>query len=393
MIDLRLEFSPFAPVLVLLLTGCHDDPSTPPAGPGSTTGTSPTDVVGTSTGDASSSTSSSSSGAVDSTTGSSSGSTGDTGESSGTTGPGIVDPGCPECLVLAEGLQGGRGLSVHAEWVYFTDQDAGTVHRVPKGGGEIELVANFQDQPYDVVANDEHAFWTTFVEGGSVWRAELPDAFPVALSADDFPRMMQLVGDHVYWCTFDDLLGRVRRVPSSGIGNAPETLVEVGSGVADLVVYGSQVYFTVHETPLEPGLAPPGVVYMAAADVPTDPVDLGIVALDQSEPWGIAAAADTIFWANGLGSPDDQPQSVVTAPSTGGGALDVVAPDQLSPFAVAADDQYVYWTDYTEVRAVSHMGGEPIDLAVMQNVARAIAVDETDVFWITRSRVLERPKP
>jgi hypothetical protein len=392
MIDPRSRRSPVTPVLVLLLAACGDDP--PPASDGSSSTTSSTS---TSTTDLASSTSTStgaasSTGVADSTS-SSSGSTAITDESSGTTGPGITDPGCPECIVLAEGLVGGRGLSLHADFVYFTDQSAGTVHRVPKGGGEIEELANLQDQPYDVVANDDQVFWTTFVEGGSVWRANLPSGPPIALSADGFPRMMQLDGDHVYWCAFDDIEGRVRRVSTVGIGNTPETLVAVGRGVADLVVYGDQVYFTVHDPPLEPGLAPPGVVYMAAADVPTDPLDLGVVALDQSEPWGIAAAADTIFWINGLGSPDDQPQSVVSSSSAGGGSLAVLASDQTSPWGIATDDQYVYWTDYTRVRAVPQAGGESILLAELQMIARSIAVDDTDVFWITRERVLQRPKP
>jgi hypothetical protein len=392
MTDPRWRCSPLA--VALLVAGCGDDLPLDLIG-GSTTSssTSTTEPVGTSTGQASSSGPMGSSDSGSGSSSSTSSSTGEASESSGTTGPGIVDPGCPECIVLAEGLESGRGLSLHGDFVYFTDQAAGTVNRVPKGGGEIEVLANLQDEPYDVVANDTQVFWTTFVEGGSVWRANLPKGPAIALSADGFPRMMQLHGDHVYWCAFNDVEGRVRRILATGVGNMPETLVAVGNGVADLVVYGAQVYFTVHEPPLMPGLAPPGVVYMAAADVPTDPVDLGFVALDQSEPWGIAAAADTIFWVNGLGSPDDQPQAVVSAPSVGGGALTVLAMDQTSPWGVAADDQYVYWTDYTEVKAVAHAGGDSILLAEMQVIARSIAVDEADVFWITRERVLQRPKP
>lgn len=392
MIELRLARMPLAPALSVLLAGCGDDSSPTPAASGSTTSdTSTTDLAGTSTGVASSS------GVVDSTSSSSGASTGtgtgDTTEGSGTTDTEPVDPDCPGCIVLAEGLAGGRGLSLHADFVYFTDQSAGTVHRVPKGGGEIEELANLQAEPYDVVANDDHVFWTTFVEGGSVWRANLPSGPPIALSADAFPRMMQLVGGHVYWCAFDDLEGRVRRVAIEGIGNTPETLVAVGSGVADLVVDANVVYFTAHEPPLEPGLAPPGVVYMAAADVPTAAIDLGVVALDQSEPWGIAVAGDTVYWANGLGSPDDQPQSVVSAPGAGGGGLTVLAEDQVAPWGIAADDALVYWTDFTTVKAVAHAGGEVIVLAQQQNIARGIVVDESDVYWITRDRVVQRPKP
>lgn len=378
-----------APGLALLLVGCGDD--LPPAssyGTTTTTGTSTTGLPGTSTG------AGTSSGGLDSTSSSGSSTTGEaTSESSGSTGVEPVDPNCPGCIVLAEGLVDGRGLSLHADFVYYTDQGAGTVNRVPKGGGEVEELVNLQAEPYDVVANDEQVFWTTFVEGGSVWRANLPSGPPIPLSSDGFPRMLQLHGDYVYWCAFDDVEGRVRRVTTVGIGNPPETLVAVGNGVADLVVEGDQVYFTVHEPPARPGLAPPGVVYKASADVPTDVLDLEWIALDQSEPWGIATAADTIFWVNGPGNPDDQPKSVLSSTNAGGVGPTLLSPGQTAPWGIAADDQTVYWTDYSRVKAVPHAGGEEIVLAEMQLIARSIAVDTEDVFWITRDRVVQRPKP
>jgi hypothetical protein len=60
---------------------------------------------------------------------------------------------------------------------------------------------------------------------------------------------------------------------------------------------------------------------------------------------------------------------------------------------VAADETYVYWTDYTEVKALPHAGGEPLLLADQQNIGRSIVVDDDQVYWITRTRVLQRPKP
>ncbi|MCX4245576.1 type 2 periplasmic-binding domain-containing protein [Paraliomyxa miuraensis] len=373
----------------LLLLGCFgDDLPTNLGGSGSTgVGGSSSTGLPTTTGE------STTTGAQDSTSSGSTGSSGSDGESSSSTGMEPVDPNCPGCITLVEGLEEGRGLSLHGDFVYFTDQADGTVNRVPKGGGELEELANLQMQPYDVVANDDQVFWTTFVDGGSVWRANLPSGPPIALSADGFPRMLQLHGDHVYWCAFDEIEGRVRRVSTAGIGNPPQTLVAVGSGVADLVVYGSNVYFTVHEPPDMPGLAPPGVVYLASAEVPTDVADLEWVALDQSEPWGIAAAADTIFWVNGLGNPDDQPKSVLSSTAAGGGGPGLLALDQTAPWGIAADDSLVYWTDWTNVKAIPHAGGDEIMVAQMQYLARSIAVDDTDVFWITKEKVMQRPKP
>ncbi len=376
---------------LLLLGGCGGDPpSTPDFTTGTTSGSTGTPTPADSSSGSSTSGLDSSTSDGDTTTGSSSD---DGSDSSGTTGPGIIDPGCPECTVLADGLEGGRGINLHGDYVYFTDQTAGTVNRVPKAGGEVEELHDLQDEPYDVVANDDHVFWTTFVDGGSVWRANLPSGPPIALSADGYPRMMQLVGDYVYWCAFDDIEGRVRRVLATGIANPPETLATVGAGVADLVVVGDVVHFTAHEPPEMEGMAPPGVVYTASALMPTDFVDLGVLGPDQSEPWGIAASNDTVYWVNGLGNPDDQPQSVVSTSSMPGAPLDVLALDQVAPWGIAVDDQYVYWTDYTRVKAVPLAGGEEIELAQMQVIARTIVLDTDDVYWITRERVLRRPKP
>lgn len=391
MIELRPRSSrSTTPLAVLVLAACcGDDGSSPATGSTSTTAAASTTTgdPSTSTGPASSSgADTSSSGAADST--SSSTTSDDT-----TTGPVIEDPGCPECTVLAVDLMGGRGIFVDADWVYFTDQSGGTVERVAKGGGARELLQANQPQPYGVTATSDHVFWTTFIEGGSVMRSNLPVGPPIALSADDYPRMLQTVGDYVYWCTFDNVEGRVRRVPAAGIGQPPQTLASVGSGIADLEVVGPLVYFSGHEPPVMPGLAPEGNIYVAASDTPTDPADLVQIAVEQAQPWGLAVANGTAFWVNSEGNPNDQPRRVMSVPVDGLVNPTELALDQVSPWGVAADDQYVYWTDFTEVKALLHAGGEPLLLAVQQNTARSIVVDEDQVYWITRDRVLARPKP
>lgn len=388
MIQIPKRLLRLAASLALMLAACGDDGSSPATGSTSTTAADSTTAdPSTSTGPASSS------GADTSSSGGGTSSGGSTTGDDTTTGPVIEDPGCAECTVLAVDLMGGRGLFVDADWVYFTDQTGGTIERVPKGGGTRELLHEGQPQPYGVAATADQVFWTTFIEGGSVVRANLPAGPPIALSADDFPRMLQIVGDYVYWCTFDDVEGRIRRVTAAGIGQPPETLVSVGSGIADLEVVGPLVYFSGHEPPPMPGLSPEGNIYVAASDVPTDPLDVVQIAVEQAQPWGLAVASDTAFWVNSEGNPNDQPRRVMSVPVDGLVDPTELALDQTSPWGVAADDQYVYWTDFTEVKALPHAGGEPMLLAEQQNTARSIVVDDDHVYWITRERVLQRPKP
>lgn len=314
-------------------------------------------------------------------------------ESSGTTGPAIQDMGCPECIVLAHGLQGGRGLAIDDDYVYFTDQSAGTVERVPKGGGEREIIEDGQDAPYGVGVNDEFVYWTTFNEEGTVQRQVLEGGITFALAADAFPRFLQVVDGWVYWCSFDDVLGRVRRVPANGVGESPQTLVSVGSGIADLVVVNNVVYFTAHLPPTAPGLAPQGIVYAASSDLPTEEADLVAVAIDQAEPWGITQRGGNLYWINGVGNPQDLPRRVLGLNLLSGGEPDSLVVQQTAPWGIDADDDYVYWTDYIEVKALPRVGGDEVLLADFQNVGRQILVDDESVFWITTDRVLQRPKP
>lgn len=338
-------------------------------------------------------TSGTSSGGLDSTTSGLS-STGPAEESSSSTGNGLEDFGCPECIVVAEGLEGGRGLTLHEGYLYWTDQVEGTVERAPIGGaGPRELLVENQDAPYGVGVSGDFVYWTSFVEDGTVQRTSLEGGAVFGLAADAFPRFVQVVGDWVYWCSFDDVLGRVRRVSTKGVGNPPQTLVSVGSGVADFIVADDLVFFTAHLPPASPGLSPEGLVYSASATELTEEVNLQVLASEQAEPWGIAQYRKRLFWVNGIGDPPDEPRRVQSVPTVGGEPPQALSLQLTSPWGIAVDENYVYWTDHTLVSAIPHDGGDAIELADFQNVARTILVDDDWIYWITKERVLQRPKP
>lgn len=375
------------------------------SGDGSTSTTGTTDPISTADpttapSDTSSSTAIGSTSTTDATTGTTIGSVDSTDGSTGD--PPAADPGCPECTVLVDGLEGGRGLALDATHAYYTDQNRGTVERVALAGGAPEVLATDQITPYDVAVDGAHVYWTNFSAAGGVYRmAKGGGAIDVLDDYSSLPRSLVVDATHVYWTTFASGGGGVWR-RDLALAATSEQIVFAISGVADLVIDASRVYATSHdpapngggvgfiqEPPQEPAV---GVVVSVPLAGDPDFDATTILASGIAQPWGLAKAGDALFWANGDGAGSNDANAVMSVDIDAGPAV-VLASGQNAPWGVAADDAAIYWTDSTEVRAMPQAGGEPIVLATMQANARSIAVGADAVVWITTVRVLSRPKP
>ena len=385
--------------LAALLSGssyaCGDDGS-PVAG---TTGSSSSTTEPASTGAPpadSSDSGSSSTGVAD---GTSSSSTGDAESSSSTTGAApIVDMGCPECIVLVDGLTGGRGIALDDAFVYFTDQSAGTVGRIQKSGGEGGMLVDAQDSPYDVAVDATHVYWTNYVDAGAVMRVPKEGGPAETVSSSVRPRAIAVDEGHVYWGTFDEFQGDLYR-RDVGLTGSAELIADMNAGIAELALGKGRLFFTAHSTfaggsfIVEPPMGPPiGAIYYVSLGSTIDPQAPPQVATDQAEPWGLAyQAGGHLFWANGDGLGSNEADSIVALPP--GGSPIVISDEPTAPWGVAVDAEYVYWTASFFVSAAPTAGGDSIVLADTQNNARSIAVDADWVYWITKNRVLQRPKP
>jgi sugar lactone lactonase YvrE len=61
---------------------------------------------------------------------------------------------------LAADQAGPQGVAVDGDHVYWANNEAGTICRVPKAGGEIVVIATGQSRPVKVAVDDEGVYWT-----------------------------------------------------------------------------------------------------------------------------------------------------------------------------------------------------------------------------------------
>jgi hypothetical protein len=73
-------------------------------------------------------------------------------------------------IQLATGLGTPTGITLDAQYVYWTDTTNNTVMRVAKTGGAPQLIAGSQYKPMHVVVDDTNAYWTNFL-GRAVMKA------------------------------------------------------------------------------------------------------------------------------------------------------------------------------------------------------------------------------
>lgn len=311
----------------------------------------------------------------------------------GSTGEELVDEGCPECTVIADALNNGRGIALSEDYVFWCDQNAGSVWRANKDGSEPMLLVQGADDPFELAVNDIFVYWTSFAIDGGVWRVPVIGGMPELVASDTYPRTIAIDGGYVYWGTFGTGVDDVSRIQIA-LGAQPELVSTFNGGVADIAADATGLYLTAHVTPSGGGLMDPpqGTVYHL---LPTPGSFPTVLETDIAEPWGIAIAGDVVVWADGLGEAGTYPRSILSRAKADvlPGMPTTLANVQTAPWAVAADETHVYWTDHDSVKSVPLSGDEaPTVLAIGQNVARYIAVDDANVYWITSKRVLARAK-
>ncbi len=265
-----------------------------------------------------------------------------------------------------------------------------------KDGGDGGILVDGQDAPYDIAVDDTHVYWTNFTDAGAVMRVAKEGGDAEIIESSARPRTVAVDDTHVYWGTFEVGDGSVYR-RDLGLSSLPELLADMFGGISELTLGDGRVYWTAHAELaggafiVDPTETPVGGIFSAALEGTTDPYDPTAHATSQAEPWGLARAPEgQLVWASGDGTSENLSNRVVTLRD---GPPEVLYAASAAPWGVAADTSFAYWTDNQRVWAIPLEGGEATELAEQQNNARSIVVDDEHVFWITRERVLQRPKP
>ena len=197
------------------------------------------------------------------------------------------------------------------------------------------------------------------------------------LATDQYPAVSVAVdGTHVYWV---DSGGSVKKVP---LGGGSVTTLATGQNdplsveVDDTHVYWVNFYGgTVNAVPVGGG-------------------SVTTLASGQYNPRSVAVDGTHVYWVN-YGTLGDESDSVTTDGTVNevpisGGAVTTLASGQNNPSSLAVDGTNVYWVTGSwgsyaglgTVNAVPVGGGTVTTLATGQNDPTSVATDGTNVYWV-----------
>lgn len=250
--------------------------------------------------------------------------------------------------------QGATFVAVDGPWVYFTETAHGKVSRVPRCGGQVEVLATQRVEPLQIVTDAEYIYWAdtgSLPSNGQLLR--MPKAggsVDVIADALRHPWGVAVDASAVYVSTDNGIWAYPKANPATPLALTPS------NGYANIAVDGSYVYWPVGRVPKAGGastqLATPG----------------GLA-------WCVAVDADSVYWTE-YGGP-------VSRVSKTGGTVTAILPDQQWR-CLAVDAQHVYVTSDIGVTRASKDGSGAVDFTPG---GQGIVADDQDVFYANKQGV------
>jgi len=261
--------------------------------------------------------------------------------------------------VLATELYFPSRLALDEARVYWTSA-GGTIDALPIAGGERMTLASGQDDPFDIVVDEDGIFFTDSGKN-TVVAMPIEGGLTTLLAETGNPLGMTKRGGAVYFTNTYDPLSNDEQVMRAPLPAGPASVIATSKGAWMVATDEAHVYWTDRAN-------------QAVWSAPVEGGDAAMIAEGIIEPTDIEVDEEAIY---------------VTALeatyriSIGGGALEPLVWGAGRGLAIDAAYVYVGTAD-GRVLKVEKAGGAAITLAKGELYPSDIAVDGESVYWVTR---------
>jgi hypothetical protein len=250
-------------------------------------------------------------------------------------------------------------LAVHGSDVFYAQQTAGTISRVPTAGGTPTTIVTGQTQPHSLVADSTSVYWA--VNGtNAIWKAQHDGGAPTKVTSSGQVVDLAIDSTTVYYTTG---FGYVMSAPLTGGTSKTVSQTNGVNYAGHVAVDSTKVYFS------DQGVS----IYSAPIDGGTGTPIIASSGIPQS---GLAITPGELYWGTG--------SLTQHAPLDGGLAVTRV-PTPLYGIAFDGADLFGY-TPTGSIVKIALAGGsfaQTLSYRATNNSydIATIAVDQTSVYW------------